>query len=131
MNWKLIFYLSLYGLVMAFATISWIPFKFEPVFWLIIFIICAYLIAKKCSGLYFWNGFMVSIINSVWITTAHVIFYSSYMAHHPEMADMNANMPLQDAPRLMMAIMGPVFGAASGVVLGLFSWIASRFVGAK
>ena len=131
MNWKLIFYLSLYGLVMALATISWIPFKFEPVFWLIIFLICAYLIAKKCSGLYFWNGFMVSIVNSIWITAAHVLFYSTYMANHPEMAGMNANMPLQDAPRLMMSIMGPVFGAASGIVLGLFSWIASRFIGKK
>ena len=124
MNWKLITYLSLYGLVMALATISWIPLKFEPVFWGIIFVICAYLIAKKCDSLYFWNGFMVSIFNSVWITAAHLIFFNAYMANHPEMASMNEGMPMADSPRLMMLITGPVIGAISGIVLGSFSYIA-------
>ena len=128
MNWKLISYLNLYGLVMALATISWIPFKFEPIFWLIIFLICAYLIAKKCSSHYFLNGFMVSIFNSIWITAAHVIFFNSYMAHHPEMTAMNENMPMSEMPRLMMLITGPVIGAVSGIVLGLFSWVASKVV---
>lgn len=50
MNWKLIFQLSLFGLAMAFATVTWIPSNIEPIFWLAIFIICAYLIATKCSA---------------------------------------------------------------------------------
>ncbi len=129
MNWKLIFYLSLFGLIMAFATISWVPEKTEPVFWLIIFVICAYWVAKKCPGKYFLNGFMISLVNSVWITAAHIIFYSSYLSHHPSMAQMNQTMPMADSPRLMMLIMGPVFGAVSGLVLGLFCFIASKFVG--
>ncbi len=126
MNWKLIFQLSLFGLAMAFATVFWIPSKFEPAFWLVIFVICAYLIAKKCSGKYFLNGFMVSMFNSVWITGAHAALSATYIANHPDEVQMMASMPMPDSPRLMMVIIGPLFGAAFGLILGLFSFIASR-----
>ena len=128
MNWKLISYLSSFGFIMAFATLSWVPIKYEPWFWLIIFIMCAYLIALKCPGLYFWNGLMVSLFNSIWITAAHLAFYGTYIIHHPEMQKMSAGMPLAEHPRLMMLLTGPVIGAASGVILGLFALIASRIV---
>jgi hypothetical protein len=128
MNWKLILQLSLFGLVMAFATVFWIPTTIEPVFWLIIFILCAYFIAKRSPGKHFLHGFLVSLVNCVWITTVHVSLYSAYMANHPEMAEMSARMPLPDHPRLMMALTGPVFGVISGLVLGLFSFLAGKIV---
>jgi uncharacterized membrane protein len=48
------------------------------------------------------------------------------MAAHPGMIDDNAKMPLD--PKMMMLIIGPVIGIASGLVLGLFSFIAVRLV---
>ncbi|HEV7620697.1 MAG TPA: hypothetical protein VGO09_03135 [Flavisolibacter sp.] len=128
MNWKLIFSLSLFGLAMAFATVGFIPSKTEPLSWLVIFIICAYLIAKYAPGKYFLHGLMVSLVNSIWITAAHILFYTTYMNNHPEMASMSKNMPLQDHPRIMMLITGPVFGLISGLVLGLLAFIASKMV---
>jgi hypothetical protein len=128
MNWKLIFSLSLFGVAMAIATISWIPSKTEPVFWVIIFIICAYVIAKNAPGNYFLHGMLTSLVNSVWITAAHLLFYSTYIANHTDLASMSKSMPLQDHPRIMMVIMGPVFGAVSGLVLGLFAFIASKIM---
>jgi hypothetical protein len=44
MDWKLIFGLSLFGLAMAIATVFVIPSNVEPIFWLAIFLVCAYLI---------------------------------------------------------------------------------------
>ena len=128
MNKNLIFKLSLFGLAMAFATVFVIPSKIEPLFWLAIFIICAYVIAKQCMEKYFLHGFLVSILNSVWITAAHVGFYATYMTNHPEMIEMNSKLPLPTHPRLMMLLMGPIFGAGFGLVLGLFSFIASKLV---
>jgi hypothetical protein len=55
-NWKIIFQLSIFGLIMAFATISLIPEKIEFVFWLVIFLFCAWVIAKVCNGKYFFQG---------------------------------------------------------------------------
>ena len=84
MNWKLILLLSLFGLAMGIATVFFIPSNIEPVFWCIIFLICAWIIAKRARGHFFLHGLLVSIVNSVWIV--------------------------------------------SGLVLGLFAWIASKIV---
>jgi len=94
---------------------------------------CAYVIAKVCPGNYFLHGFFVSLVNCVWIVAVHTVYYKNYMANHPDMASMNKNMPaaLAANPRLAMAIAGPIFGVASGIILGLFSWIASKIVSKK
>ena len=131
MNYKLIFQLSLFGLAMAIATVFWIPSNIEPVFWLVIFIICAYSIALKTSGRYFLTGFLVSIVNCVWITSAHILFLHTYLANHAQEAEMMAKMPMYDSPRLMMLITGPVVGVISGLVLGLFAYIGSRIMQKK
>ena len=68
------------------------------------------------------------MVNSVWITAAHVIYYDTYMANHPEMVEMNVNMPLKDHSQLMMIIMGPIFGVVFGLILGLFSFISGKIV---
>ncbi len=124
MNWKLIIQLSFFGLIMAFATISLIPEKIEPAFWLVIFLFCAYVIAKVVPGKYFLHGFMVSIFNCIWITAAHIYFYDSYIAHHPDMATMYKGI----YPRKMMLVYGPAFGVMFGIVLGLFAFVASKIV---
>ena len=127
MNWKIIFQLSLFGLIMAIATISLIPSKIEPAFWLVIFVFCAYVIAKVCPGKYFLHGFFVSLVNCVWIIAAHVLFSKTYVANHLEMA---TAMPgsLAQHPRIGMLVTGPVIGIISGIVLGLFSYLASLVV---
>jgi len=115
---------------MAFGTVSLIPEKIEPVFWLVIFIFCAWVIARVCPGKYFLHGFLVSMVNCIWITTVHVVFRQTYIAHHPQAASMDSNMPAFFAihPRMAMVIMGPVFGAMFGIILGLFSFVASKIV---
>lgn len=130
MNWKLIFQLSFFGLIMAFATLSLIPEKIEPVFWLVIFIFCAWVIAKRAGGKYFLHGFVLSLANSVWITIVHSIFCLTYMTNHPDMSPDKMHMPLsmQDHPREVMLILAPFFGAAFGLVQGLLAFIASKFV---
>lgn len=129
MNFKLILTLSLFGLAMAFATVSIIPEMAEPACWLVIFIICAYFIAKKAPGKYFLHGFCTSLVNCIWITIAHVSFYATYVANHPNAASMGAKMQfMADHPRRLMVLMAPLFGIAFGLVLGLFSFIASKIV---
>jgi len=98
MNWKLIFQLSLFGLAMAFATVFWIPSNIEPIFWLVIFLISAYFIAKKSTGKYFLHGLCVSLVNSVWITSVHLILFNTYIVNHPQEAAMMTDMPLQIIP---------------------------------
>ena len=130
MNWKLLLLLSLFGLIMAGATVSLIPEKTEPIFWIIIFIVCAYIIAKKCIGKYFLNGFVLSLLNSVWITAIHIIYCSAYLRNHTDMSPANMHMPasMWTHPRELMLIMGPIFGAIFGLFQGLLAYIASKIV---
>jgi hypothetical protein len=128
MNWKLIFQLSLFGLAMGIATVYLIPSKIEPAFWLVIFLISAYAIAKRSPGKHFLHGLLLGLANSVWITAAHVLLFDTYIARHAQEAAMMQSMPLPASPRLIMALTGPVFGLISGVVLGLFALVAGRLV---
>jgi hypothetical protein len=126
MNVRLIFQLSLFGLAMGVATVYVIPSSVEPLFWLAIFVACAVVIARRAPGRPFLHGFLVSLVNSAWITGAHVLFFESYVARHAAEAAMMSRMPLP--PRLMMLLTGPFVGVVSGLVLGLFAFVASRFL---
>lgn len=125
MDWKRIFLLSLFGLAMAIATVFVVSSKVEPWFWLGIFLICAYAIARGAPGKWFLHGLMLGILNGVWVTAAHIAFFDAYMAHHPREASLMqaATMPLP--PKLMMTCVGPIVGVLSGVVLGLLAMVAA------
>ena len=129
MNFKLIATLSLFGLFMAIGTVFFIPSKIEPVCWLLIFIVCAYFVAKNATGKYFLHGFLTSLANCVWITGAHILLFTQYAANHMQEIQMSNNMHfLENHPRKMMLIMGPIIGIISGLVLGLFCFVASKMV---
>jgi hypothetical protein len=126
MDWKLIFLLSLFGLAMAFATVFVIPSDVEPVCWLVIFLICAYVIAKRRAMARFLHGVVLGLVNSAWITAAHILLFDRYIAGHAQEAAMMKSMPLPDSPRLMMVMVGPVVGFISGIVIGLLALGAGK-----
>jgi hypothetical protein len=111
---------------MGLGTVFLIPSTIEPLCWLVVFLISAYLIATQCSASYFVHGVLVGLANSFWVTASHVLFFDRYIASHPREAAMMSSMPLPDHPRVMMALVGPVIGLVSGVVLGLFAVIARK-----
>jgi hypothetical protein len=128
MNWKLILQLSLFGLVMGVATVSFISSSIEPYCWLVVFLISAYAIARRAPGRPFVHGVCVGLANSVWVTGAHILLVDQYLAHHAREAAMMNSMPMPTHPRLMMALTGPLIGLASGIVLGIFAVVATRLV---
>lgn len=129
MNFKFILQLSLFGLIMGFATISLIPEKIEPAFWLVIFIFCAHVIAKVFTRKHFLYGFLTSIVNSIWITAIHVLFFNTYVANHPSIAALPNDMGhFVNHPRQLTLLLGLPFGIAFGIILGLFCVVASKMV---
>ena len=128
MNTRLIFQLSLFGVFMALSTVFWISPSAEPFFWLMIFIICAYFVALKCENRFFLHGFMISLLNGLWMTLAHMIFFNQYVATHPEELGMMSKFPLHIPPILAMLFIGPFFGALFGIILGIFCVVASKLL---
>jgi len=128
MNWNLIVRLSFFGFLMGGLSVSVLPEVVEAVMWILVYLFSAYVIAKRCTHKFFLNGFMLSMVNSGWVTGFHVIFYKTYLSEHPASDLMYSFLPLSDFPRLGMVIMAPVFGAFFGVFLGLFSLIMSKVI---
>jgi len=127
MNWKLIAQLSLFGLAMGLATVFAIPANVEPLFWLVVFGISAYLLATRSSKP-LQHGVLVGIANSVWVTACHIVFLNHYIANHPREASMMKSMPLPDSPRAMMVMVGLAIGIVSGIVIGLLAWLATKLL---
>jgi len=128
MNWNLLIKLSLFGLAMGVATTFFIPSNVEGMLWPVIFIICAYLIAKNCMQMYFTHGFCLSLLNCIWIIAAHVIFYNSYVKEHAQEVAIYNHNPYEVSPQVALAITGVIIGIASGLVQALFAYIASKIV---
>lgn len=123
MNWRLLLYLSFFGAAMAIATISFIPIMVEPVLWLAIFGFCSYSIAKNCDSRFFFHGFILSIINCIYISAFHTAFFDSYSAAHPEFIN---SLPQGVNPRMASAASGVMIGVASGVIQGLLCLAAAK-----
>ncbi len=128
MSWPLVARLSLLGLLMGIATVFVISSNVEPLCWLVICAVSAYVIAKRVAGKYFLHGLLVGIANSVWVTAAHVVLFDHYIANHPREAAMMTSMPLPGSPRLMMALVGPVIGIASGLLIGVLAMLVANLV---
>lgn len=128
MNWKLILQLSLFALAMGIGTVFVIPSTIEPFLWLVIMVVTAYFIATRCADRYFLHGFALGIVNAVWVTGAHVLLFSQYVARHPSEAAMMRSMPLPTHPRVMQIIVGLCVGVVSGIIIGFFSWVAHRLL---
>lgn len=128
MNWKLIFGLSLFGLAMGFATVFVISPRVEPFFWLVIFVISAFVIARQAPLRPFLHGFLLGIVNGVWVTGAHVLFYNGYLAGHPQEAAMMISPQTKLPPKILMAIVGSAIGVISGVVIGVLAYVVARAI---
>lgn len=126
MNWKFTLQLSMLGLIMALGTVSLIPEDAERYFWGVIIIICAYMIAKVCVSKYFLHGFILSLLNSAYITIAHLIFFNSYITHHPKAAFLTSYFPGNAVG--VTLFMGVCSGLIFGLLQGLFAFIASKFI---
>src|SRR6266480_402246 len=104
MNWKLIGLLSLFGLAMALGTVSFIPSNVEPMLWLPIFLITAWVIATRAPRRVFLHGLLLGLANCVWITAAHILLLERYLGAHPREAAMIEATAMPGSPRLMMAV---------------------------
>ena len=128
MKWSLIFILSLLGFLMAIATIFLIPTSIEPFFWIPIFLVYAYIIAKRAEGDYFLHGLFLGIANSLWISLMHAMLFTKYIFNNGYVSETLAKLPKFGPPRLMLLIYGPMIGVIAGIILGLLCAGASKII---
>jgi hypothetical protein len=128
MNWKLILLLSLLGLALALLSVYTLSPISEFVVWIVVTIISAVVIGKYAPDKYFLHGFVLAIVNTFWVTVTQVTLFYTYIATHPEYIQMTERLPaaLADHPRRLIIYRSPVIAILSGLLVGLFSWIAGK-----
>jgi len=128
MNWKLIFSLSLFSILMGFASVFGLTQSYEWLMWLMIGVLCAWIFAKRVADDFFLHGFYLGIIDGVFNSVIQAIFFSTYLANNPRMVEGLKDMPQGIPPAVIVLIMGPIIGALSGVVFGLLTVIAGKLI---
>lgn len=131
MNWKLILLLSTFGVLMGIASLFGLTQGIEPLLWFLIFVLYAWWIAKDCARLHFLHGFLASVLNGIWISIIHSIFYTSYLKHNPDVVEKFKSLPPGINLRVLMLVIGPIVGIVFGIVAGLFAYVGARILKKK
>lgn len=125
MNGKLVLLLSLFGLAMGLGTVFFIRPNIEPICWVVVLFLSAYIIGRSRTEKPFRAGFLLGLANCVWIVASHALFAERYLAGHPQEAGMLKSMP-GFSPRVAMMVTGPIAGIVSGIIIGLLSMLAAK-----
>lgn len=56
------------------------------------------MIATRAPGRHFVHGLMVSMVNSIWVTAAHILLFDRYVANHPDEETKPSRSPWRPAP---------------------------------
>jgi len=123
MNLRLVLLLSTIALVAAIATVYVIPPAAESGCWVAVILTCALAVARLAPGKFFFHGFLVGLLNWLWVAASHVLLFSAFAARHPH--DLTGMQSVAGLPGWMRQYGIPIPGA-SGVLIGALAWLLSR-----
>lgn len=124
MNWKVIIYSSLFGIVMAFITISFIPENVEPILWLFVFGGVCYFTAKHVTSKFFLHGFIIGLLCTVYKTAIHIGFLDFYSSNHPSFFE---RMPKGMSMTRYYGAASVAVGTVCSLVLGGLCYAAAKY----
>jgi hypothetical protein len=129
MNWKLIFTLSLSGLLMGVLTSFVVTSEVEMYVWIPIMLIIAYFVAKQASGKYFLHGFLTSVFSGFWLLLVHALLWDNFYALNKVSMDADfAGMPQGFSMKVIMLAVTPFVGAFFGLIQGLLAFLANKIL---
>lgn len=126
MNWKLIFGLAGFGLLMGVLSVFGYTGSIEWLLWLVIAIICAVVISKILSAKLFLTGLLVGLFDGVINSIVQSAFFHTYLSNNPRVAEGFGPVPGGLDPRMFILIAGPFVGFLYGLFLGLVAWLAGK-----
>ena len=128
MNWKLILSLSGFGVLMGALSVLGLISEVEEWLWLAIGVFCAGWMGTQLGERRFLHGFLVGLIGGGVAPAIQALFFSSYLAHNPDFTQAASQLPPGIPLILIPLIAIPLGGLFSGVVLGLLTLVAGKFL---
>ncbi len=126
MNWKLIFGLAGFGVLMGLLSLFGYTQGIEWLLWLLIAVICSVFIGKMLSGKYFLTGLVVGLLDGILNSIVQSVFFDAYLSNNPKAAEGFGPIPGGLDPRIFVLIAGPFIGLLYGLVLGFLAWLTGK-----
>ncbi len=126
LNKKFIFQLSSLGLVLGIVDVFNSFITVTYIFSLILYIIYAYLIAKKCVGRYALHAFWVGFLSVMCEIIMQLIFFETYVSNSTAIQDLLIK--VESSPRLALLLNSVIYGIIAGLMLVFFTFIASAIL---
>jgi hypothetical protein len=128
MNWNLILLLSTVGILMGACSVLGFTRGIEGALWPVLGIFCALVVGRNASQRAFLHGFAVGVLAGTVAPLIQSAFFTAYLAANPETSGQLAASGPSNARLLFLGMAVPI-GLASGVVLGVLSWVSGKIVG--
>jgi len=126
MNWRLILFLSLLGIVLGIASVFGFTSGREWLAWLIIGVYSAWKFASRSREELFLHGFYLGIFIGCFSSVIQALFVTTYLANNPQMVEAVDALPHGLHPAAVVLIMGPIIGTVTGVVFGVIAVIGGK-----
>ena len=132
LNYKLIFQISLVGIVLPIVSIFWPKIFTENIlisifFTNLILIITAYFIAKLSAGRYALHGFLVGLLYAIWGILVQLILIDKVEANMIEASNL-ANIKMQSSALFIILTGGIFSGLMTGFLLSFYTCIVSEII---
>ena len=126
MNFKIIIYLSLSGIIIGFASVFGLPRVYEPFCWMVVIFISSGFIVKNTEEKRFLHGFLVNFLNGIWISIIKVMFFSTIIIYNFDFEKNLQYLPEIGLPQYWIFIIGSFTGAIMGLILGLYTFLEGK-----
>ncbi len=130
MNWK-IWSLTLFGIVMGFASVFGLTQNYEFIYWLIIAVISGIVIAKVADRQIFTKGVVVGLFMGIFNAVIQAAMFDTYLQRNPESLDGFKRLPMTLEPQYVILFSGPFIGILYGIVIGLIAFLIDKITGKK
>lgn len=126
MDYFLILRLSLFGLLIAFCSIYFLPVKFEPFCWVICYFISALIVTSRIHKRQFITGVLIGWIDTFWMILVLLFNYKTFVRLHPDVSIMLAHLDKGVNPFYFILIFKGAIGLFSGLIPGTFAIIINK-----
>jgi uncharacterized membrane protein YeaQ/YmgE (transglycosylase-associated protein family) len=100
--------------------------RLEPVLWLLIAGVCAFVIAKQCRRRQFLHGFFVGLIGGTVASLIQALLFQTYSTNNPRFIEDFGKVSAGISARTFILALTPIIGVIGAILLGLLCWGAGK-----
>ncbi|REJ81935.1 MAG: hypothetical protein DWQ44_13540 [Bacteroidetes bacterium] len=126
MKIKLIYSLSMLGLLIGMLSLFGFTGKAEPFLWLGCILIAVLVLVKKLKYKIFLHALIIGLMWGVLNALVQFLNFEMYLDNNPQYRDSFNEVSFME-PVYFVLISGPIYGLASGTLIGILALFAKKF----